>query len=684
MSKAKEIFYYIVIFVLAAAFVIGFWAVGFFTAEKNDLWNIIFAVSLAAIGLLGILNIIGYVLLSRKFGKMKMRDLYDYFNEIRIKAQDDITSVRKKTLRVVVLSYIYLALIFALICFSAFACGKAGVESVVVFLLILLYLCGGVLDILFLPISDDLDELEVELTDSEYPIMRKTVERAAASAGYTGKIKLFMVGSGVSVNEHHGYVFITIGYKEAALFTSGELYAVMVHEFAHIVNDDVSRAKRLGRIETRWEGNSANTSVTLLTRLFLFSYPSSIIQFNIELYNTFAAIIKERDADGLVKSVDGDGSFADAIAKIEMMAKYGKMPVPEIEYYFFEPEAPSRDYATLDYNTYLKYYKIHGDLWRDELKKELPPRVHSHPTARMRIQGFGLDVQDCNYNAVDPDPMYVVEQQRVLERADAYIYERTKDSYAEQRQQVYLDRKQAIEQLDSAEASGGDLYGGAREKALWALLGIDDDRTLILADRMIAKGDRVPAANFAKAYVYKRRHDDRCVECFKAAAQEPNYAEDAYALIGEYALMTGNEKLIEQYRADIPDVMQSAQDKIKDNEFKSDTPTEPCDLDIEIIAQLAAKIDEGWNNALKKLYVCKYTAPDGTVHYPFAFDMTRAAALRSNNDFSIYYGIYDIIQSYIGDPSFIMCNPKAGLIRNVKRAKGVIVYDCIKKEQVQK
>ncbi|MDE6200998.1 MAG: hypothetical protein K2M47_03865 [Clostridiales bacterium] len=684
-KKSKDILYNIAIFVIAAVFCMAFWAIGFITTDNNDLWNIVLACSLGVIGLLCVINVVAGFMLSRKFKKMKARDYYDYFNDIRIKAQGDIGSIRKKTVRIVVLAYFYLALVFALVCLCAFASGKAnvGLDGSIALLLVFVYLFGCVFDILFKPIANDFNQLEVELTDNDFPLMRKTAERAAAAVGYNGKIKLFLVGNGVSVNAHRGTAYITIGYKEAALFTCSELYAVMLHEFAHIVNADVSRAKRLERIEARWDFNAVNT-VTLLSHWLIFKSIAQAVWLNIEFYKTFSTIGKEQAADELVRRLDGNGSFADAIAKTEMIAKYYKMPVPELEYYFFESETPHSDYATIDYNTYLEYRKKYGNIWRDELNMELPAQVDSHPTARMRIQNFGCDVHDCNDSATESDPMYVVEQQRIIEHANAYIDRMTRDNYAEQREQAYIKRKAAINNLDSAETSGQDLHGAAREETLWALLGIDDDRTITLADRMIADGDRAPAANFAKGYVYKRRHDDRCVECFKNATKEPAYAEDAYSLIGEYALLTGNEKLIAEYRANVPDVVQTAHDKIEDNEFKKNSATQPCDLDIAVVEQFAAKINEVTGNSVKTLYVCKYTAPDGTACYPFAFDMTRAAAVRSNRDFSIYYSIYDIIQSYNGEPSFVMCNPKMGLMRNVKRANGVIVYDCFKQTKVEK
>ena len=684
MSKLKIILYNVIIFVLGAAFGIGFWAVGLATAANKDLWIVVFTVSLGAIGVLGVINVVANIMLSRKYGKMRVRDLYDFVDDIRTKAQNNIVGERKKTVRMVVLVHFYLALLFVLICLCAFASGKADFgEASTILLLLYTYLLAGIFDILLAPIADDTAHLGVELTRNEFPLMHETASRAAAAVGYNGKIKLFMTESNISVSMNRGAACVAIGYKEAALFTSGELYAVMLHEFAHVVNADVGRAKRLGRIESRWDSDSPNT-VTSLVRLLWFSCFSQFVCFNIELYAFFSSIVKEHKADELVRRLDGDGSFADALAKTEMIAKYSKVPVPEIEYYFFQSEIPPQNYATLDYNTYLKYCEKYGELWRDEIKKEIPPRVCTHPTAKMRVQSFGREVSNCNDSATETDPMYVVEQHRILECADSFIYERMRFTYSDQREKMYLERKSAIDNLDRAEANGGDLSGSAREKALWALLGIDDDRTIILADRMIAAGDRAPAANFAKGYVYRRRHDDRCVECFQNAAENPVYAEDAYNLIGEYALLTGNEQVLEKYRADVTDVIQTAQDKVEDIEFKSKSPTEPCDLDISVISEFAGKINEVTGNSVVKLYVCKYTAPDGSEHYPFAFELTRAAALRSNNDFGIYYAIVEVIKSYDREPSFMMCNPSMGLMRKVKHTNGVVVYDCVNKTKVDK
>lgn len=653
---------------------------------NEGVWTAVFAASVGILGALCVINIIGSVIISRKFAKMNMREMYDYLDGVRIKAQGDIDNARKKTVGIVVAAYIYLAVVFVLICLSAFACGKADFvsDAVTPILLVALYLMWGIADIICKPIETDVTQLEVELTDSEFPLICKTVERAAAAAGYNGKIKLFLVGSEVSVSSYRGTAYITIGYKEAASFTQKELYAVMLHEFAHIANADVRRAARLVHIRERWDTDGISADATFIAKLLLFKCISQAVAYNIEMYRTFSSIGKEQAADELVKRLDGGGSFANAIAKSEFISKYDKVPVPETEYYFFESEVQPTDYATVDHRAFLKYCDKYGKVWRDELENELSPRVGTHPTARMRIQSFGGDLLSCDACAAEPDPMYVVEQQRVLERADAYITERTRNNYAEQREQAYVQRRAAIDELDRAEAAGGDLKGAARETALMALLGIDDDRALAVADRMIADDDRAPCANFAKGYVYRRRHDDRCVDCFKNATAEPSYAEDAFTLIGEYALLTGNQKLLDEYRLSIPDVMQTAQDKIKDREFTRNTATAPCDLDISVISELADKLNGATGNSIKKLYVSKYIDPDGVSHYPFAFDMTRKAAIRSNNNMGIYYDIYDVLQSYNDEPSFVMCNPNMGMMRNVRRAAGVIVYDCVNKKTVEK
>ncbi|MCH5162521.1 MAG: hypothetical protein J1G38_03430 [Clostridiales bacterium] len=687
MSKGKTILYYIIIFVLSAAVAIGVWTIGLVYAEEGDGWNIAFGVSLGATALLSVLNIVCNFVISRKFGRMRFQELFDYAEDMRKKAQSDIEGVRKKTVCHVVLAYVYLAAIFVLICLCAFAMGKAklGVDVTTTFMLIFIYFLASVFDILFFPIGKELNQSEIELSKGDFPLMHETTERAARAVGFNGKIRIFLVENNITVNVYRGAAYITIGYKEAALFTSKELYAVMLHEFSHIVHADVNHAKRINRIERLWDPDNTDAALTFLPRLAFLSLIANFLSYNIEIYKTFSSIINEQAADETVRRLDCNGSFADALAKTEMIAKYVKCPVPELDYYFFESETLRNDFATTDYKTYFEYYKKYGEIWRYEFEHELPSKVSTHPTSKMRIQSFGLDLQSCVENATDPDPMYVVEQQRVLEHADAYIYKHSAEHYAEQREQVYIERKAAIESLDSSEEKGEDFKGAAREKALWAILGVDDDRAMALADRMIEDNDRAHAAYFVKGFVYSRLHDDSCVECLKKAAEKPEYAEQAYTLIGQYALMTGNEQLLEEYRSDIADVMQTAQDKMIENEFKKSSPTEPCDLDISVIAELADKINETVKNAVKKLYVSKFTAPDGSVHYPFAFELTfKAAARNNNNDFAISYAIFEVIEARNDEPSFILCNPRVGLARKVKRAEGVLVYDCVKKIKVEK
>ncbi len=376
-SKTKNIIFSILTGIVAFGLCIASWAFGLFS-DFGGMNSVAVMIAVGCIvGVFLVCNVFCALFLARRLKQRSDNLISRYASGEMGDAQSLVRRVKRITVTVVVLSYVYLFVLLFLICFFCFASGLSGLVDDETGLIIIIpsYLAWGIADTLFINTpTDEPPQLGAEFPRDRFPLIYQTVEQAARAVGYKKPIRLFLTNGAIEAVEYRGCLYIALSYLQTALYTSAELYTALASELTHIVRSDVRSAQAMERIVWRWDESSSNP-ISAFSKMAMLSFPDSIMSYYLSLYSSLSALDRERAADAAIKPVVDAKTFADTVAKTEMLGKYAVMPVPELDYYFFESESVPQDSATRDHSTYIEYYKRFGDMWRNDISRELQPHV---------------------------------------------------------------------------------------------------------------------------------------------------------------------------------------------------------------------------------------------------------------------------------------------------------------------
>ncbi|MDE7439664.1 MAG: hypothetical protein K2N23_04065, partial [Clostridia bacterium] len=299
----------------------------------------------------------------------------------------------------------------------------------------------------------------------------------------------------------------------------------------------------------------------------------------------------------------------------------------------------------------LKHRDLHEKEWREMLEKELPARVDSHPTFKNRMAALSCESYDAKKE--ETDPTYIAEQREIIVAADERMNEENEKHYDEIRKDAYLDRKKIIEEYEEAVKNGKEIPDNKLFEYIQAFFGIDDDIALQLADRASTLPNPT-VANYYKANILFNRNDDGCIDLLKAIARSTDNMELAMSAtehLGEYALKTGNEELLNEYRRTTADIVQASRDKGERNRFGKNSTVTKCDIDDKALSEITGGIDDELLSKISEIYIGTFTDTDGKKHYPVA---VRLKGRKITENYDVYQKLSEYLFGFNGKYDFIL------------------------------
>ncbi|MFR1565722.1 MAG: M48 family metalloprotease [Christensenellales bacterium] len=594
----------------------------------------------------------------KKLRAMKVREVRNMSLKLKAEIEADYAAAEKKTRATIVWSYVYIFALTAIILAAVYAYGAAApIAASVPITVIGAALVFGLASIPFSPAETPRYDEKAYMKREDFSMLYKSAERAANKIGYKGNLKFYCRTDGVSVTEHANTAYINLGMLEAAVLTETEFYNVMLHELAHVVNADARRSRYFTAQERCWTGAHAKTFISSLTQLLFSSRCAMQIVFDTNIYMMIASKHHEIKADETVGALGDGKEYLDALAKTALLAMYRETPKRELDYDFYASEEAPLDFASRMYNLYPQYLKKYADKWLLQLERELPANNDSHPTFSMRKKALGGSDYDAFKTETNAE--YRAQQLNAVKLADRLLNERNRSDYGKYREEFYIKRTETMRAFEAAESSGEAPGEALMLAAVQAYYGIDDDKALRIADRLIESTPNSYKASFFKGVILSGRCDDGCIECFKAAAVNVNLTNAAIDCIGKYAIKTGNQKLLDEYRAEVADVIQESMDKAERNKFTAETEAEKCGLDENAVKEITDAVLAAGKNGVERIYACKYTDKDDAAHYPVCIefgkfkniaDLLEAAAaiyealdmLSDSRDYQFFCNIYNV------------------------------------------
>lgn len=383
-----------------------------------------------------------------------------------------------------------------------------------------------------------------DLSKSQYPLLHQVVEDAKKTLNCTKPHKIYaVINSGIAVSSLPTCVNIYIDIEEFVTLTRDELYQIMLHEIAHVINSDTKRNWRLEKFDQGLGGKIGSVEFKLM---FGYLY----VRFALEKTTYLQACTRfyEQNADESVKQYGNGQVYINGTAKSMLLGQYHGEFNPEMNFHLFANEKVPKDYLIVDLNCFEKLKQTYLDKWNYILTHRLLSRIDTHPTFNMRREHMGVTTYDID--TVETNEQYIAEQQKMLNWGCERFAEDNAKSYVQHRKEFYLPTKEKIDKYQQDIESGVTLTFDQKIDYMQAIYYVNRDDCLRIADEILQSNNESSYAMFYKGVILAERLDKSCVEyLYGAAKANVNLAEASMETVGSFACNVGDQELLDSYRA---------------------------------------------------------------------------------------------------------------------------------------
>ena len=584
----------------AVVFVVAAYVGGYFiTFGDSSAFLAVFIACAAALAVWLIANIAVAAGQNKKYGGMNARQVYDYSVKVQRETEEDYSRAERGVLYSLLAVRLSAAGLLALLLIACLAAGAGAAYDYLNTVpgIVAALISYGVFAALFAPLAASGSD-RASLGAKDYPLIFQTVERAAQKTGCKRPYTVCLGMGPTGISEGNGRIYLELNAIECAMLTSEELYSVMLHEFAHAVNADTGRTGRLSRARLRWGDDNAVCTAFLSAAIQSFMLRSM-------MYEAVATRHHEQLADDMVKAAGAEQLFIDATAKVTMYALFQEMPVRELSFDIFEGEKMPHDIYSRALKVFLSYREGMLGKWEQVLANELPARIASHPTLRQRMEAMGVSGYDVS--AAESEPGYIAETEKLLACADGQACIYMAKEYPALREANYVKRKAEMDKYAAAKAADKTLSAEQLIGCMEAYYGVDNAVAIEIADKLLASECNHTYAHMLKGRIYFDDFDGRCVEHFRAAmALDPSVSADCLDYIGRFALLSGDEELLGEYRSSGPEQLMAAEERADSEAWRPGTELRATALAQDVLEELSARMREHGKGRIEAAYAADY------------------------------------------------------------------------------
>lgn len=610
-KKKNNIITEIVAFIISAIVCTGCWLIGYFCVNTSTAFIVAAIASVCLMVIAVLVNLVRTREFIHGATKKTMQDSFDHVLGNKTN-KDNTASVQSQVEGRIRATILYALAIMLLLCAACFLMGSAEPtftdDEGGISLALLPAICvlgQGVVAFLIRknPVQKP-PHAEDRLNKEEYPLIVGLVKDCAKSLGISKKIQVYYTSGKTIVNEYTNVIHVFLNPIEVAYFTADELKADMLHRLARCANKYIADRSKQENFVARTEGNG----LSQFGMNALISYPITKTLFSITVYGGLSSREKDSKADKYIVENGLAENYINATAKAALYWRYRTYDWRETGYEVFAPETPMDHFAHLDFKNFKDKLEIYRDRWFFTLYNGLPQLSGSRPSFAMQM--MDCDLTDFNVDAVETNPAYLAEQDKLLSLADKIVCESfTKEDYEEARAEVYTERNAIFEELKS---KGDDIaFESETEKIKYAnaYIGVDNQKALELLNQVLDSSTN-SLAYFLKGVILSNEYDDECMEMFNRAAQNTAFFDEAMEYLALYAIKTGNKEVMAEYSKTIAQKKQASMDEDYSTEISRSKLSAPDRNDL-VNAEVLNSIKEYWGDALSAVYLAETTTQSG-------------------------------------------------------------------------
>lgn len=519
---------------------------------------------------------------------------------------------------------LFLVLAMFAICFLL-GFSKFNQKASIVFIILFWFLSTGLISqLFFIDTPVKLKKTEY-VNQNDYPFLFEIINNAGKTVGFNKKLQVVLSNGTIGISTITGKVLINLNAEAVALLNEDELYAVLLHEFAHYKNFDLKRRRRFYN-QLRLHDQDLNYFSSFST-LFNSCLKNDLID-KINLFEIVNSQKIESQADNFVYEQGQSQNFINAMAKIVLLSLYNDYAWKEVTFDIYKEEAPVTDYSERNYQCFLQKVALYGDKWHFTLQNELTSENSSHPNFKQRMQNAKVSEYFVDFNITNQTLKQ--EQQKLLKKSSLLSLESftsKKVDYLQIRQIAYTDRVNCIKKYENAVASWQTLSDSELIECAQAYLFIDDKMAESILTDVVSRTN-MSFACYILGCLYARYYNDKCIELFKKAATDSSATTESLSQLALYALKTGNAELYEECKNSSAQKVEYAQEFIEETEFSTEGLTPAHEIYHADLKEITSTLINYWQSGANGIYVAVRETQSQTLVYYIAIDINKRTPIK--------------------------------------------------------
>ena len=449
----------------------------------------------------------------------------------------------------------------------------------------------------------------VTISQNDYPVIYSLASKAAKSVGYDKEILIIPEWDcSAAIIRDNKRAYLTIGVVLLDILTEEELYAILLHEFAHISNNAAELREQQYNMWLLDGKGSIDKVSEVLSGLYLRL--DGKYTFTYSIYQYAASVTNELNADRAMAEHSDPGIAASALLKTQYDSFYNWEHGVKNEKSVFESEKLEADYLTRRIEAFKEAIAERSAFWNSLVSKEILANNASHPTLKMRFDALG--VEKIALTESKSSEAYLAEVKKLLQFSEEKIYDNRIKTYEADRKENYSE---PLSRIDAWNRAGCPISAETYADI------VSDLRTLgkheeaqDLCDRVLKElpeGSTNYAA-YMKGAAMLACYDEKGMDLIYHAMEENgNYIEEGLDLVGSFCCLTGKKDELMEYRKRAAELAQKHIDEDEQILFlsKSDHLTKETLPDgmLEEILTFIHSIDQG---IIQEIYLVRKTVSE--------------------------------------------------------------------------
>lgn len=390
---------------------------------------------------------------------------------------------------------------------------------------------------------------EVTLNREEHPQLFKVIDSAIEMTKAPKLDEIYILDdanvrvtcllNGFGAN---GKNVLGIGIQVLKLLNEEEFKAVIIHELAHIYNDDTKVSSKISRRLTRWNEivYRVDEGDNIIKMILLLPFAKFYIE-KLERYLDAMSQTKELLADKEVAKYMSVEIYAKATMKLEIMEEFLANPYSKLEIRSND-EAP-KNYFTILFEDFESELPERKEQWMNQIKKRISSIYDTHPSFKERMEALGIEDFNYDINFNDQSDDYKKEIDTLIEIKNKQWHKYWSDQWED----VIKEYKEQLEIIknykDTDDIEKIMEYGEALED-----LG-EYKKALYFYKDIASKDKECAIAMYKVGQIMLMDNDEEGIEFIEKSVElDGSFFISAMGIITEYFLDNGmKEKIDEMY-----------------------------------------------------------------------------------------------------------------------------------------